>query len=110
MHPLIVGDPKVDLEYPQDDQAEAVDEVIDASGMSCFTRYFGQRRSRLIRVRWTWRQRHRTRYISSKHDYFFGREQIKAKVRGCIIVMPRHHESDHRTVVTRMRRGSAQKL
>ena len=49
--PRIVGN--VDLKYPRDDRDEVVDEVMDANDMSYFLRYFGQRRGRLIRGRWT---------------------------------------------------------
>ena len=68
--PLIVGDLNVDLDNPRDDRDEVVAEAMDALDVSCLTRHFGQRRGRLIRGRWTWRQRRRNRYISSKPDYF----------------------------------------
>ena len=46
----------------------------------------------------------------SKPEYFLGREKTQAKIKGYSNVMKQHHESDHRAVVTRLRRGSTQKL
>ena len=37
-------------------------------------------------------------------------EKMKAKVRGCIIMMSRHHETVHLAVVARLRRGLKKKL
>ena len=49
-------------------------------------------------------------YIRLKLNYFLGREKTRAKVKECSILMPRHHELDHRLVVTRLHMGSSQKL
>ena len=107
---LIIGDLNVDLDFPRDNRDEAVAEAIDTHDVMCFTGHFGQRRRRLIRGSSTWQQKRGHRWIRSKAHYFLGQESTRAKIRGCISMLPRHYELDHRAVVTRLRRSSDQKL
>jgi len=109
---LLLGDLNVDLESPRrgDEREGEIVEGLDAAGLTDVSCHFTQRRKRIARGRWTWRQRRLGRWVSSRPDYFMASDEVRGKFRrvGCRTL--RHHDSDHRAIVGRLYAGRRGKL
>ena len=109
--PLLIGDLNVNLRSPRDERDEQIAEVVeDVMGLTDLSRHFLQRSRGSVRGRWTWRMRRGRRWVSSQCDYVLGRATDHGKYRSVRLRTPRHHDSDHRAIITNIRVGSATRM
>ena len=109
--PLLLGDLNVNLRSPRDERDEQIAEVVeDVTGLANLSRHFLQRSRGSMRGRWTWRMRRGRRWVSSQCDYVLGRATDRRRYRSVRLRTPRHHDSDHRAIITNIRAGSATRM
>ena len=106
--PIWLGDLNADIEYPKSERDVAIAEQAAAMDLVDQTRCFKQRRRRLVRGRWTWRQMRRGSWYSSHPDYFLAREGMRARFKNVALRLPHTHDSDHRAIVATIHGGHRQ--
>ena len=79
-------------------------------GLTDLSRHFQQRSRGSVWGQWTWWMRRGRRWISPQCDYFLGRATNRGKYCSVCLCTPRHHDSDHRAIITNICAGSAARM
>ena len=103
--PLLLGDLNIDFRAPQNEREEIIADfldkinVIDKSHKYIQCKGCQQGRG----ARWTWRQQRGGRWYQSQPEYIMAREEDTKAFRNVAFWRPRIHNSDHCTVIARIR-------
>ncbi len=109
--PLLLGNLNVNLRSPRDERDEQIAEVVeDIMGFTDLSHHFLQQSCGTVRGRWTWRMRRGRRWVTSQCDHVLGRATNRGKYCSVRLRTPRHHNSDHRAIITNIRVGSATRM
>ena len=104
---LLLGDLNINLDTPRDTREETIAEQLDFWNLGCLSTQFTQRYHKYNK-RWTWYQWRQGRLYSTKPDYFLSEPGIR--FRNVSLRKLRHHATDHRAIVGRLRGGSKKRL
>jgi hypothetical protein len=109
--PLLLGDFNINFGSPHSKQEEIIVDLIEEIGLADISRKFHQRwNGRQGGGQWTWRQWRGGQWHQSLPDYCMARDGDAKLLRNVVIQRPRIHDSDHRAIVTSIRRGQPGQL
>ncbi len=106
-----MGDLNVNLRDPTGERAEQIVDMMDEADLVNVAWHFLPRgRMPQQQRRWTWRQQHQGQWVSSQPDYIMAWQGDQQCFLGVALRSPRHHNTDHRAVVTTLRGGKWRRL
>ena len=110
--PIVLGDLNINFRDPHDDREEQIVDLFDEINLIDMSRRFALCRPKQLqnRARWTWRQKRVGRTHYSQPDYIMAREGDGRRFRTVGFRWPWYHDSNHRAVVAKIRRGRVGRL
>ncbi len=101
--PLLLGNLNINLQGPVDLRADTIKDVMDEADLVNLMQHFMQQGGDRIAMGtnyWSWQQRCWERWVRSPTNYVMARDKDKCLLRRMDFDPPRHHDSDHHSMVT----------
>ncbi len=109
--PILLGDLNVNLAAPRNERNDTIAKQVDAMALIDMSSHFYQRRGRRSQGRWTWRMRRGRQWVSSQCDYILGRATDLGRWFWRVSIRtPFCHDSDHPTIVSKIRAGGGREM